>query len=145
MARIRHPYAQKAKVAGTYEGSLVASTSMDDAGSYRMSLDDGRVKRSGLPDFTLRLDRQEAETLHLNLSLALGLSSETGGKNFVALYRGKPRNTLEQFTENTAPKWLTGSHRESEEASRQFWEEKVLTLSVGEFVETKYRTILRLS
>lgn len=55
---------------------------------------------------------------------------------------GKP----ERFTETTAPDWLTSNKTRpgSTMDSRWFWNDHVLTLGVGQSVETEFRVITRI-
>lgn len=56
-------------------------------------------------------------------------------------YGGNP----EIFTENTAPKWLReGGLKGSTMDNRWFWDEHVMTLRVGEHVDTDFRRIERI-
>lgn len=52
----------------------------------------------------------------------------------------------ETFTEDTAPDWLTSCNTipGSTMDSRWFWEDHVLTLKVGETVDTDFQTITRI-
>jgi hypothetical protein len=56
-------------------------------------------------------------------------------------------NEPEYFDEDTAPDWLTStdSVKGSTMDSRWFWNEHVLTLEVGQTIETDFRTIKRLN
>jgi len=53
----------------------------------------------------------------------------------------------EYFDEDTAPDWLTSTNtvKGSTMDSRWFWNEYVLTLEVGQSIETDFRTIKRLN
>jgi len=55
--------------------------------------------------------------------------------------------TVLRFDQNTAPDWLTSSNTVpgSTMDYRWFWNERVLTLKVGESVNTDFQTITRLS
>lgn len=46
--------------------------------------------------------------------------------------------STEHFTEDTGPWWLTGKEY------KWFWDKHVLTLNVGETVDTDFRTIERI-
>lgn len=52
----------------------------------------------------------------------------------------------EYFDEHTAPDWLTSANtvKGSTMDSRWFWNEHVLTLEVGQIIETDFRIIERL-
>lgn len=56
-----------------------------------------------------------------------------------------PKNST-QFTPDTAPDWLTGKGavKGSTMDMRWFWVDRVMGLSVGESVNTEFRTIKRL-
>lgn len=50
------------------------------------------------------------------------------------------------FTEETAPKWLCEGGKEgSTMCNRWFWRDHVLTLKVGESVDTDFHRITRIS
>lgn len=53
----------------------------------------------------------------------------------------------EYFDEDTAPDWLTSANtiKGSTHDSRWFWNEHVLTLEVGQTIETDFRIIKRLN
>ena len=52
----------------------------------------------------------------------------------------------EEFNEETAPKWLkSGGPKGSTMDHRWFWEEHVMTLEVGETVNTDFQAITRVS
>lgn len=56
-----------------------------------------------------------------------------------------PETGEETFTENTAPKWLCeGGRKDSTMDNRWFWDEFVLTLKVGEYIDTDFRRIERI-
>jgi hypothetical protein len=54
-------------------------------------------------------------------------------------------DTEKSFSENTAPKWLTCENTVpgSTMDDRWFWEKHVLTLEVGESIDTDFRRITR--
>lgn len=56
-------------------------------------------------------------------------------------------NNVEFFTENDAPAWVTSENtvRGSTMDSRWFWKDYVLTLAVGDSIDTDFRMIKRLS
>lgn len=56
-------------------------------------------------------------------------------------------HTVETFSEENAPDWLTGAKtvKGSTMDCRWFWEGHVLTLGVGEFTETDFQIITRVS
>jgi hypothetical protein len=55
-------------------------------------------------------------------------------------------NSAEYFDELTAPKWLCeGGVATSTMDNRWFWKGHVMTLEVGQSVDTNFRTIRRLS
>lgn len=56
-----------------------------------------------------------------------------------------PRDTEVSFSEETAPKWLTSEETVpgSTMDQRWFWQEHVLTLEVGESIDTDFRRITR--
>jgi hypothetical protein len=51
-----------------------------------------------------------------------------------------------EYTEDTCPDWLTSknSRKGSTMDMRWFWERHVLTLEIGQTVETDFQTILRI-
>jgi hypothetical protein len=57
---------------------------------------------------------------------------------------GKPYP--EEFTEETAPAWLTSCNTVpgSTMDNRWFWEERVLTLEIGEYIDTDFTRITRI-
>ena len=58
----------------------------------------------------------------------------------------KSFETEVEFSEHDAPDWLTGVNTVvgSTMDTRWFWKEHVLTLNVGDFVETEFQRILRI-
>lgn len=52
----------------------------------------------------------------------------------------------EVFTEETAPDWLTSKNttRGATMDQRWFWEQHVLTLTVGQSIDTDFQTITRI-
>ena len=56
-------------------------------------------------------------------------------------------NTIEVFTQCDAPKWLTSedSVKGSTMDNRWFWFDHVLTLGVGQSIETDFRKITRIN
>lgn len=57
------------------------------------------------------------------------------------MYANSPPET---FDEHTAPKWLCeGGRIDSTMDNRWFWNNHVLTLKVGETVNTDFQTIIR--
>jgi hypothetical protein len=56
------------------------------------------------------------------------------------------KDVVDEFDEETAPDWLTSKNtvKGSTMDNRWFWNEHVLTLKVGESVETDFQTITRI-
>lgn len=65
---------------------------------------------------------------------------------FSMTHKDFPKRTVE-FTEETAPDWLTSKNSVTGSTGdmRWFWNKHVLTLKVGQTVDTDFRVITRLS
>jgi len=57
------------------------------------------------------------------------------------------KDKVENFSESDAPDWLTGANTVpgSTMDNRWFWKDHVLTLQVGQSIETDFRTITRIA
>ena len=61
-----------------------------------------------------------------------------------SLFGGFDYRLLEEFTEETAPKWLCeGGIKGSTMDNRWFWNDHVLALDIGESAETDFTKITR--
>jgi hypothetical protein len=58
-----------------------------------------------------------------------------------------PTTKVREFSEETAPDWLTSKHtvKGSTMDNRWFWEDHILKLEVGESKDTDFHTIKRIS
>jgi hypothetical protein len=54
-------------------------------------------------------------------------------------------DTKEVITEETAPFWLKGNGKKSTMDNRWFWDDHVMTLKIGESVDTDFRRVKRIS
>jgi hypothetical protein len=66
-------------------------------------------------------------------------------KKFITFHKFfNKENPILEFTEETAPKWLKGDGRGSTMDNRWFWDKHVITLNIGEFVETDFQIVKRI-